>query len=140
MFVDPMVGPQSVCYIRTKHMNEKQEFPAENILFASCLDFGTTFPPGSSVSGSRHENCHQRIQCAVSDSKHGDGRHQSEASGPADGALSEGRSHVRVEEHFTFTHCVVVPHTSAAVTVINEATCCFQVRGKSASSGAEDQG
>lgn len=70
------------------------------VCFLSGL-FGTTLPPGSSVSGSRHENCHQRIQRAVSDSKHGDGRHQSEASGPADGALSEGGPRVRVEKHFT---------------------------------------
>lgn len=42
VFVDPMVGPQSVCYIRAKHMNEKQEFALVLKTFSSrfeCLRF-----------------------------------------------------------------------------------------------------
>lgn len=133
VFVDPMVGLQSACYIRAKHVNEKQEFPLVLLLWTvwnyfssrfECLRFpawklsstNTTCSlwfwtqrwasPTRSIWTCWRRSVRRRVTC------------------PGRGTLD----------------IYTLRGGSAHVTVVNKAMRCFQVRGRSASSGAEDQG
>lgn len=84
LFVNRMVGSQPCC-----------RWTKSCFLLFFCLK-RLISPPGSKVSGSRHQNSHQRVQRAVGDTAHRLGRHQPHAPGPAGGALPTGRPGTQV--------------------------------------------